>query len=155
MDAGQLRTDPSFAGDVEKSNGESTPYFGYSNTKNPAKIETPKSVGGRRLSKSKEDRQQVVHDVGEEILTALQAVFLTAERALAHAPSGTTVNLAVPSNMMVGEAVTRHLNSPNPRQNIARKFGIQPRVKWRDDGVLIGIQAAPDRAQSALRPSRL
>jgi hypothetical protein len=93
------------------------------------------------LSKSKEDRQQVVYDVGEEILTALQAVFLTAQRALAYAPSGTTVTLANPSNMMVGEAKAErfdHARHSEVREQLRRlliePFVARVEVEWESEG---------------------
>lgn len=93
------------------------------------------------MSNSKEDRQQVVYDVGEEILKALQAVFLTAERALAHAPSGTTVNLATPSNMMVGDAKPeryQHAKNVEAREQLRRlliePFVARVEVQWESEG---------------------
>ncbi|HMJ27133.1 MAG TPA: hypothetical protein VK512_00220 [Xanthobacteraceae bacterium] len=87
------------------------------------------------MSKSKEGRQQVVYDVGEEILTALQAVFQTAQRALAYAPSGTTVTLAIPSNMMVGEAKAErfdHARNSELREQLRRRpFDQRDEVKSR------------------------
>jgi hypothetical protein len=93
------------------------------------------------LSKSTEGRQQVVYDVGEEILTALQAVSQTAQRALAYAPSGTTVTLAIPSNMMVGEAKAErfdHARHSEVREQLRRlliePFVARVEVEWESEG---------------------
>jgi hypothetical protein len=121
--------------------GGASTCFRYSGTKNPAKIADNTKTPGGRLSKSKEGRRQVVYHVGEEILTALQAVFLTAQRALAYAPSGSTVNLAIPSNMMVGEAKAErfdHARKSEVREQLRRlliePFVARVEVEWESEG---------------------
>jgi hypothetical protein len=75
------------------------------------------------LSKSKEGRQRA------------------AQRALAYAPSGTTVTLAIPSNMMVGEAKAErfdHARNSEVREQLRRlliePFVARVEVEWESEG---------------------
>lgn len=102
-----------------------------------------------------DDEKKVVKQVGEQILSALEAVAKSAQEALSSWPSGTSASALVnPSNLMVGDVEPEkriHAKNAEERTSLARllhepflarvevDWALRIARPWRPSTFLVGL----------------